>query len=112
MHERPWGVEEKQMFKTAALAALLALGLIACEHPDEPDQSAERRAGVDAPRRDAIEPRRSALPPDAQERAALPTLPGPRTSTPGGVAAGLHGEHAPTSGAGGDRAPDESSRRA
>lgn len=68
---------------------------VACEHPAEPDDTAEARAAVEVPR-DAPPKRvrRSAKPHREGELAAMP-MPGPRTSTPGGVASRLHaGEEA------------------
>lgn len=65
---------------------VFAFAAIGCESPREPDDSAEFRAGIDAP-----EGRRTRQrPPQPDPRALLPPMPGPRTNTPGGVAAGLH----------------------
>ncbi|MCZ7683408.1 MAG: hypothetical protein M5U28_33335 [Sandaracinaceae bacterium] len=63
----------------------------ACEHPAEPDDTAEARGAVDVPR-DAPPKRvrRVAKPPHEESELAAMPMPGPRTSTPGGVAARLH----------------------
>lgn len=80
------------MIRLAALAAALTLSTVACEHPAERDDSAERRAGVDNPLRDEREGERArSMPPREAERAS-PGPAGPRTSTPGGAASGLHQE--------------------
>jgi hypothetical protein len=86
----------RDLIRHAALAAVLALSAAGCEHPAELDESAELRGGVDNPLggedrdREANE-RDRAVPPREGER-AVPGPAGPRTSTPGGVASGLHDE--------------------
>ncbi len=80
------------------MIAALAL-VFGCEQSSERD-TGDRRAAVDAPvpapqqgdRAGATASRqREQQPADYQPRFAMP-MPEPRTSTPGGVAAGLHGE--------------------
>lgn len=88
----------RDLIPHTALAAVLALSAAGCEHPAEPDESAELRGGVDDPlggedrEREGNEAARDrAIAPREGARAA-PGPAGPRTSTPGGVASGLHDE--------------------
>jgi hypothetical protein len=88
----------RDVIRHAVLGAVLALSAAGCEHPDEPDESAELRGGVDNPlggrdrEREGNEAERAqAVPPRDGER-TVPGPAGPRTNTPGGVASGLHQE--------------------
>ncbi len=81
--------------RIAALTFLLA-ATVGCEHPAEPDDTAEARGAVDVPRDAPLKRvRRAAKPPHEEAELAAMPMPGPRTSTPGGVASRLHaGEEA------------------
>ncbi|HEY8430801.1 MAG TPA: hypothetical protein VIL20_20620 [Sandaracinaceae bacterium] len=82
--------------RTIAPITLVLAGLaLACEAPAERDDSAEMAAAIPAggPGEAAPaegEPEEPAPQPSG-EFAAMP-MPGPRTSTPGGAASGLHAE--------------------
>jgi len=88
----------RDLIRRAALGAVLALCAAGCEHPDEPDESAELRGGVDNPlggedrEREGNEAERARVVPPRDGERAVPGPAGPRTSTPGGVASGLHQE--------------------
>lgn len=79
------------MIKQAALAVLLLAAAVAgCEHPSEPNGSAEMRAGIDG-LEEGERPKRGV--PEQSDRAPEGTMmppPGPRTNTPGGAASDLH----------------------
>lgn len=76
------------MIKQAALIALLGLCAAGCEHPSEPNGSAEMRAGIDGSE-EGERPRRGVAETAEPEGTMMPA-PGPRTNTPGGAASDLH----------------------
>lgn len=88
----------RDLVRRAGLGAVLALSAAGCEHPAEPDESAELRGGVDNPlggedrEREGNEAARAREVPPRDGEPAVPGPAGPRTSTPGGVASGLHQE--------------------